>query len=68
MEPAPGYVRRSLHRMIRHATRRIDACSETTDRLIDADPSALAGIALGFARFVIALLSEASGMTRADHK
>ena len=54
--------------MIRHATRRIDACSETTDRLIDADPSALAGIALGFARFVIALLSEASGMTPADHK
>jgi hypothetical protein len=63
MEPAPGFIRRSLHHFVRSTTRRLDTWSETVDRAIDAHPTIIIGIALGFARLVIGVLFEAHAMT-----
>ena len=63
MEPAPGCIRRSLHRIIRRSTRRIDHWSAAIDRLVDIHPTAILGLGLGLVRLMIGLLSETSSMT-----
>ncbi|HUJ60378.1 MAG TPA: hypothetical protein VLX92_17875 [Kofleriaceae bacterium] len=46
--------------MVGRATHRLDAWSASADRLIDVHPSALLGVAVGFVRLIIGLLTEAA--------
>ena len=56
-----------MHRAIAHTTHRCDAWLATADRLIEVRPTALLGIALGFARFLIGQVAKYSKDQLANH-